>query len=141
MSETTTGGCVCGAVRYEVEPEFKLFQYCHCSRCRKFSGTSNGCNIFIGADKLRWLAGEDTVRTFKLPEAKYWGTSFCPTCGSAVPRRTPNGKSYVLPAGGLDSDPGPRPTRNVYFASRATWLTPCQELASFDTFPGDTTGS
>jgi hypothetical protein len=54
-----------------------------------------------------------------------------------MPWLSRNGKSYIVPMGALDADPGDRPARNVFYASRAPWLPASSELESFDTFPGD----
>ena len=41
------GSCVCGGIGYEIRPPYLFFQYCHCSRCRKLSGSAHGANIFL----------------------------------------------------------------------------------------------
>ena len=41
------GSCLCGGVVYEIDPPFKIFQYCHCSRCRKFTGSAHAANLFV----------------------------------------------------------------------------------------------
>lgn len=135
METTTPGGCVCGAVRFEVTPPFKAFQYCHCSRCQKKTGSAHVANIFVAVDQFRWQSGEDRVQRFELPEAKYWCSAFCTTCGSSMPWLSRTKTSMIVPAGALDEDPKERPTQSVYFASRAPWYVPPSELPAHDTYP------
>ena len=60
------GVCLCGAVRYRLTGEVRGFQYCHCSRCRKFTGSAHAANLFVRPDDLAWVEGEDRVTTFLL---------------------------------------------------------------------------
>jgi hypothetical protein len=124
MTESTgpvQGGCFCGAVRYEVDDGLLMYRYCYCSRCRKMRGTAHASNIFVEPDALRWLAGEDTVKRFDLEGARF-GNNFCPNCGSPVPRLTTGGKSYLIPAGSLDADPGARADVAIFYDDRAPWM-------------------
>jgi hypothetical protein len=60
MSQTTLkGSCLCGAVTYEASGEPKRFYHCHCSRCRKATGTGHASNLFLQPGTLRWLSGEE----------------------------------------------------------------------------------
>lgn len=120
---------------YEATPPFMTFQYCHCSRCRKASGAAFAANLFVAAEQFRWLQGEELLRRFDLPDAKYWSHCFCATCGSAMPWLTRTGKAVIVPAGGLEGDPGMAPSRNIYWASRANWYVHPHELETFDEFP------
>lgn len=129
---TIKGSCVCGAVQFAIRPPYRFFQYCHCSRCRKRTGSAHAANIAILVDQLVWLAGEDPIRRFELPTAKSGGTAFCTTCGSGLPWLTRNGRAWIVPAGTLDDDPGEKPTRNIHFASRAVWHAIAGELPVFD---------
>lgn len=130
--ESIQGTCVCRAVKYSIRPPFNVFQYCHCSRCRKSSGSAHAANLFLPAAQLSWEAGEQHVRRFELPDAKHWCHAFCDQCGSALPWLTRNGRAYIVPAGNLDIDPGLAPQRNVHFASRAPWYRHASELPIFD---------
>lgn len=135
MAVPIPGSCVCGAVHFELTPPFRFFQYCHCSRCRKRSGSAHAANIAVLADQLRFTAGAEEVQTFELPSAKSWGNAFCRRCGSGLPRLTRNGRAWIVPAGGLDADPIERPQRNIHFVSRAGWYAPAADLPTFDVEP------
>jgi hypothetical protein len=86
MSETTLkGSCLCGAVKYEATGEPARFYHCHCSRCRKATGTGHATNLFLQPGLLKWMCGEEQVRSFKVPEAKRFTNFFCANCGSRLP--------------------------------------------------------
>ena len=129
------GSCVCGAVAFEVTPPYRFFQYCHCTRCRKRSGSIHAANIAVPAEQLVFLRGQEHVKRFELATASNWSNCFCDVCGSGLPWKTRNGKAYVVPAGALDDDPVARPTRNVWVGSRAAWEIAAAELPAFDEEP------
>ena len=135
MEEATVGSCVCGAVAFRIEGPFRGFQYCHCSRCRKKTGSSHVANIFVPVGQFHWERGEDKVRRFELPTAKYWSTAFCTDCGSAMPWLTRNGKVMVVGAGALDGDPGVKPKFSVHYDSRAPWYVHVSDLEMHGTIP------
>ena len=134
-AEALTGSCLCGAVGWAVRPPFRFFQYCHCSRCRKRSGTAHAANLLADAAQLTWTRGEDAVRRWEMPGARAYCTGFCAQCGSALPWITKNGRFVVVPAGGLDDEPAERPNRNVHWASRAAWYAHASELPLYDADP------
>ena len=131
----TNGSCVCGAVGYQLRPPYRFFQYCHCSRCRKRSGSIHAANIAVAAGQFAWTKGEDQVQRFALPGAKSWSNAFCRTCGSGLPWSALGGAFWIVPAGSLDEDPGDRPTRNIHYASRAVWHEDAATLPVFDAEP------
>ena len=135
MSEQYTGSCLCGAVNYQMEGPLKYFQYCHCSRCQKVTGTAHAANIFVPPERFEWLTGEDQLGRFEHPEAKYYATSFCKQCGSNMPWLVQGGGNVVVPAGSLDQDPGIRPSSSLFWADRACWYTELEELPKFDAMP------
>jgi hypothetical protein len=65
-----TGSCLCGEVAFEVEGPFDKFLNCHCSRCRKASGTAHSSEVIVKAGTLRWLKGEEAVVRFDLTQAR-----------------------------------------------------------------------
>jgi hypothetical protein len=128
----TRGSCVCGAVQFTLEGEALAFQYCHCSRCRKGSGSAHCANLFLKPEGLEFQAGEELIRRFDLPDAKYWSHAFCTVCGSPAPVLSRTGRAWMVPAGALDDDPGVQPTRNIFVSSGAPWFVPTHELPEHD---------
>lgn len=136
MSEQgVTGACLCGAVAYEADGPFPVFQYCHCSRCRQFTGSAHAANLFCPPAQFRWTRGADNVQTFALPSARYFATAFCKTCGSSLPWTNQIGSMVIIPAGTLTSDPPIKPRANIMWASRAPWYVSASELPTHDENP------
>ena len=68
---------------------------------------------------LVWLKGEELLRRYDRPDG--WGTVFCGTCGSPVPKLHPSGGAYWVPAGLLDDDPGVGVEGHIFVGSKARW--------------------
>jgi hypothetical protein len=115
-----TGGCNCGAVRFEITGPFEGASYCHCTRCQRRTGTAAAPNARTAPGTFRILQGEDQLRSWH-PETgmdKY----FCGGCGSALfsaPGR--DFEQVGVRFGALDADPGIRPGHRQYVAYAAAW--------------------
>ncbi|MDJ0738744.1 MAG: GFA family protein [Gammaproteobacteria bacterium] len=133
--DEVTGSCLCGRVRYAVSGNLGIFQYCHCSRCRKFTGSAHAANILVAPAHFRWLCGEEHVGRYAPADARHFATSFCKHCGSSLPWLAQTGRAVAVPAGTLDDVPPIRPSQNVFFASRAAWYEPAAALPEYDELP------
>lgn len=129
------GSCLCGAVRFEITGAFDAFFLCHCSRCRKGSGSAHGANLFAANARINWLSGENLIAQFRVPETRH-ERRFCPTCGSALPGLQREGALLVVPAGCLDGPVGIRPTGHIGCASRAEWDVDLGDIPQLDGLPG-----
>lgn len=129
------GSCLCGKVNYQYSGEVKVFQYCHCSRCRKFTGSAHASNIIIDPKQFIWLKGSDLVGWFEPKDTKHFATSFCKNCGSSLPWLSKSKKAMVIPAGTLDDDPQARPMHNIFCDSKAPWFLDSESLPKFDKLP------
>jgi len=125
------GGCLCGTVRYEATGEAKRFYHCHCSRCRKATGTGHASNLFLEAAALKWLGGEEHVRAFKVPEAKRFTNQFCVLCGGRLPRQPPGSEVVMIPAGSLDDEAPIMPQARIFIDSRAGWSCSGDEVPNY----------
>ena len=130
-----TGSCLCHKVTYVVTGNLGIFQYCHCSRCRKFTGSAHSANLWVAPDDFRWMSGEDFVGRYEPDGTKYFATSFCKHCGSSLPWLAKGGKVVVVPAGTLDGDPEIRPFQNIYCGSIAIWYRAASLLPKYDELP------
>jgi len=64
------GACLCRSIEFEVNLPFLRFVKCHCSRCRKATGSAFAANAYVLPQAVRWKSGEnDVVRTFQRQEA------------------------------------------------------------------------
>ncbi len=114
------GGCLCGAVRYEITAPFVSAGYCHCTRCQRRTGTGSSANGRVPRAGFRLLQGEDQLRAFK--PATGVPKLFCMTCGSALFSGEPFADQEVaVRLGGLDRDPGIRPQWRQYLDFAAPW--------------------
>jgi hypothetical protein len=128
------GSCLCGAVRYTANGEPQRFYHCHCSRCRKASGTGHASNLFLKGT-LQWDSGEELVQTFKLPEAERFTNSFCRICGGRVPRFIEAMGMVFIPAGSLDEEPSLLPQARIFVGSRASWSCEQGPIPAFEAYP------
>lgn len=129
------GSCLCGTVSYEVAPPFQKMIHCHCSRCRKGTGTGHATNLIAGVAQFRWLSGDDVLARYDLPGAASFSKWFCSRCGSPLPRQARSGPFMVIPAGSLDTPPPLAPSDHIYWGSRAPWGCADGGLPTHDTIP------
>ncbi len=129
------GSCLCGQVTYQYAGPVKVFQYCHCTRCQKFTGAAHAANVIVEPAQFDWLTGENLVGRFEMPGAKHFATAFCKNCGSSLPWLTQSGKAVVIPAGTLDGDPQIKPEHNIYLANRAPWYEAVDSILGYEELP------
>jgi hypothetical protein len=115
-----TGGCGCGAVRFEISEPLVSASYCHCTRCQRRTGTAASANGHTAPGAFLLVAGEEDLRTWA-PES---GAEkiFCGRCGSAVFSRSAGDPPRIgVRLGSLDADPGIRPQWRQFVAYAAPW--------------------
>ena len=132
--QTYQGSCLCGAVRFEITGAFDGFFLCHCSRCRKGTGSAHASNLFSTTAQLHWLSGEDKQKTYQVPGARH-SKCFCTDCGGALPRVQPTVNRLIVPAGSLDSPVDIRPNAHIFCASRANWDDCLEDVPHWDELP------
>jgi len=133
--ELLTGGCLCGAVAYEVRSPFLRFAHCHCGRCRKATGAGHATNLYCAPERFAWLTREDLVARYELPSARSFATVFCCRCGSPLPHRTRSGREIVVPAGSLYKQPNQKPQARIFWGSRVNWSCDGDDLPRFAELP------
>ena len=126
-----TGGCFCGAVRYEANGEFTGVTYCHCSKCRKWHGhvgaytaVDRGAFRLTETRGLKWHSVSPTVRR-----------AFCVECGSSVLFDEDSLPKMGICAGTLDAPTGVREKAHIYVASKADYYEIADSLPRYETFP------
>jgi hypothetical protein len=122
METKITGGCLCGAVRYELSREPIWSHNCHCSRCRKATGSAFAANLFFPLDALSYPRGEELLASFEPPDAERFSHVFCSRCGSTLPFRNETRGLVGVPMGSLDDDPGFSPRAHIFVDSKAPWF-------------------
>ncbi|MCR8724743.1 GFA family protein [Frigidibacter sp. ROC022] len=135
MDHSASGSCLCGTVRFRIDGPFESFFLCHCARCRKDTGSAHSANLFSGSAGITWLSGQESIRTFRLPETRH-AKSFCTHCGSALPMLQMDGALLVVPAGSLDSRLGMRPDARICHDDRADWIDEIEASEKIGGLPG-----
>lgn len=134
MSNTVTGGCLCGAVRYRYDGEIGSAGYCHCADCRKVSGSAFGVSVRVAAAGFTIVSGQPRSFTKASDSGRPVTRFFCPDCGSPLYTLPPLHPEVVfIKAGSLD-DPGlVRPERQAWTRSRVEWAEIDPDIASYET--------
>ena len=128
------GSCLCGAIAFEIDGRVSPMECCHCSRCRRTSGSAFSAALITAARSFRFLRGEDLLTRFEL--ASGFRHDFCRVCGAPMP--APGDEKVVpIPAGCLDDDPGTQPFRHAFVGSKAAWFEIDDALPRFDESAGD----
>jgi hypothetical protein len=96
-----TGGCMCGAVRFEIVEPLTGARYCHCTRCQRRTGTGFSVGAQTAPGSFRFVAGADRVSAYD-PGGGGWLKSFCRM-------------------GALDADPGIRPSAHQFCLYAPAW--------------------
>ncbi|WP_434362763.1 GFA family protein [Parasalinivibrio latis] len=125
------GGCLCGAIRYEVAEIEPAMGHCHCSMCRKFHGAAFATFGEAKAENFRWTAGEHLLKAYIAPN----GTTrqFCSQCGSSITFEPSDsdGSLVEFALGTLESDIPQRPDVHIFTAYKADWYQITDELPQF----------
>ena|SRR3974390_2595937 len=128
-----TGRCMCGAVRYKVTDSFHYAMFCHCSNCRRTTGSAFKPFAGIPREQLSILQGDPHVFTYQ-----EGGPNFdvhCRRCGSLLYSVVRQGTYVHVAMGTLDDEPSIRPSKHIFVGSKAQWHSITDDLPQFDEFP------
>jgi hypothetical protein len=115
-----TGGCLCGAVRFEVTEPLVVAFYCHCTRCQRRTGTAASPSARVAPRSLRVVAGKGSLGSYDPPEG--FSKVFCSACGSALWAQHPTDPDVIaVRLGAFDADPGIPLSYRQFVAYAATW--------------------
>jgi hypothetical protein len=126
-----SGRCLCGAIAWRLDGVVDLINYCHCAMCRKIHGAPFGAFAQAHSRDFRWLSGESSISRYESSPGTF--RCFCPICGSGVP--VLEGDEAIIPAGGIDGDPGVRPSIHIFAGSKAPWYEISDALPRHEAFP------
>jgi len=128
------GDCLCGGVKFEIDRTVGPFELCHCSRCRKASGSAFAAALGVRADDFRLISGAELIRTYEAPIREHppaYRVAFCSRCGSPVPDPAPDATWFEIPAGLLDDDPILRPDKHIFVDCKSAWFSITDSLPQF----------
>ena len=131
-----TGRCQCAAVQFEFSGEPTDASFCHCSICRRLSGSALSAFVEVPEETLQISRGVDQVTTYAV--TGNLTNSFCRICGSPLYSRHAAFPGCVyLSLGALDDDRGIVPEYHQFTGSRATWHRIGDDLPQFEEWPDD----
>ena len=128
MARTLNGACFCRAVRYEVADEFRYAMICHCSNCRRTTGSAFKLFAGIEREKLAVTEGADKLMVYGDDKAN---NTHCRACGSLLFSVVRNGAFVHVAMGTLVDDPSIRPQRHIFVGSKAPWFTITDDLPQY----------
>ena len=131
---TLAGSCCCGAVRYAVADQFAYAANCHCSNCRRTTGSAFKPFAGIETDKLVVTAGADQLMIFGDASGN---DTHCRACGSLLYSLVRAGAFVHVAMGTLVDDPSIRPQAHIFVGSKAPWFTITDDLPQFEEFARD----
>jgi hypothetical protein len=134
--EPLRGSCLCGGVQFEVTEELGSLRYCHCTSCKKLSGSIGTVNGRVRSEAIRVVAGEELLRTFQPEEGS--SKTFCSQCGSNLfGGGWPDSPESSVRLSALDTPFERKPQAHLFVRSVAPWETlPDDGLERYDTHPG-----
>jgi len=116
-----TGGCLCGTVRYEISEPLVSAGYCHCTRCRRRTGTAAAASARVAPGAFRLVSGGRSVRDYDPGDGGFM-KSFCSDCGGALWSWHPDYPDWFsVRMGTIDGDPGIRPQYHQRVETAAVW--------------------
>ena len=130
---TMTGGCHCGAIRYEVKGEALTHALCHCTDCRRHAG----------APMVGWtMDPESSVRLIKGAPRVYSSSEhgrrhFCPDCGTGLFYTNGQNLPGIIDVQSATyDDPAAIPAQaHIQVADRISWMATAHTLPAFDRYP------
>jgi hypothetical protein len=121
MAQKLSGGCACGAIRYECGADPVLMFNCHCRDCQRASGSAYAAFVVVPRVAVQ-IRGEPRYHKIVGSSGKAIERGFCPACGSPVTaklERLPD--IFGLQAGSLDDPSTYRPRMDAYTSSAQSW--------------------
>jgi hypothetical protein len=92
-----TGQCLCGTVAFTLSAQPLYFYRCHCSLCRRQTGTGYNCATIVTESSFEWQAGQAEINTWRKPTG--YRNDFCKQCGSTVPNALRGSRYVWVPLG------------------------------------------
>ncbi|NQZ59192.1 MAG: GFA family protein [Lentisphaeraceae bacterium] len=127
------GKCLCEEVVFEINGKLPNFYQCHCSQCRKVTGSAANTGCFLAEGQFKWLKGEDNVTLF-VKDSGY-NSCFCSKCGSALPSPQRNGRGYWIPVGLLLEETSSKVAVHLHVASKASWDCIADDAVQYSEMP------
>jgi hypothetical protein len=127
------GSCLCRSVRYELSAEPGAFGYCHCTSCRKASGSAHAANAPVDRADLHLLSGKEFIREFESSPGKF--RAFCTNCGSPLYGYLSSMPEVIrIRLGSLDTPFMKQPQAHTWVSDKAPWEPIDDKIPQFETW-------
>ncbi|MFZ1468707.1 MAG: GFA family protein [Paracoccaceae bacterium] len=127
MTQPTTGGCLCGKVRYQTDAPLRDVVFCHCAQCRRQTG------LYYAATSVPWdslrLTGADGLSWYSA--STFAKRGFCGTCGSALFWKPDDLPHVAILAGSLDDPSGLKASCHIFTADKGCYYDIADGLPQF----------
>jgi hypothetical protein len=110
------GGCLCGAVRFEIHPPIRDVVVCHCRQCAKWTGYAVAATA-VAPENFKLLSGSADLKWFAATSHAERG--FCGRCGSSLLWRPADGSRISVLAGALEPPTGLVIGAHIYLSSKS----------------------
>lgn len=128
------GSCLCGGVRYEINGSPHSMYYCHCSMCRKATGSSFATNMLVNEEDFVITSDPAAIKAFRSSPGEC--RHFCGDCGSPIYSKAAERPGVIsVRCGLLDDDPLIRPESHLFTDSKAPWGEILDRLPRFEEAP------
>lgn len=134
MKTPFTGGCLCGAIRYECSAEPIVMGNCHCRDCQLATGTAFAAAMLVAVDAVT-ITGDVKYHDVTADSGSIVSRGFCPTCGSRLFSKPPVPELMGIMAGSLDEPSEFQPGMDIYTASAQPWDYMNPDLPKLDKLP------
>ena len=125
------GKCLCGEVHIKVNGKISDIIHCHCSLCRKNSGTAFATNGFINTADFEITSGKKSLSSFSFKPGR--SRHFCSQCGSPVYSSNEDDPTRLrIRLGIIDSAINERPISHNFVSSKANWEDLEADLPHYD---------
>ena len=132
MDKPSTGGCLCGAIRYSISPAPTNVIACHCTHCRKISGAGSSHNAAVPTSSVTITAGKPKMFIDTAASGNRLNRFFCADCGSSLfSQREKMPEMMILKVGSLDDASGLTMAMNIWTDSALPWMHVDPALAQF----------
>lgn len=134
-----SGGCLCGAVRFELASDPFDCGWCHCRTCQLFGGAPAMPFASVPREDFVWTSGQREVRTIR--SSTFGRRSFCGQCGTPLMVEVDHQPETVdFPVVTLDEPDSVRPEFHIFWGSRVSWFDPGDRLPRHEQFRSGTRG-
>jgi hypothetical protein len=139
MIKANSGGCACGAVRYELKSRPFDAGWCHCRTCQLASGAPAMVFASVPAGDLVFTQGAGKVRAFK--SSHFGHRRFCGECGTPFTLEVDHQPETIdFSLATLDEPGAVAPGFHIFWSSKVAWFDPGDDLPRHDRFRPDTRG-